>query len=209
MLTAGYWSDMRVIGLTGGIASGKSSVARLLEQQGIPVIDADSLARDVVLPGTAALQQIAACFGESVLAGDGTLDRTVLAEIVFADPVARSRLEKIVHPAIKKLAELRLAELRERGEAVVIYMAPLLIEAGATDRVDEVWVVYLDRETQLQRLMARDGLSRQQAAQRLDAQMPLAEKAGYGRVVIDNSGSPEMLEKRVMELCRSEFGGGK
>lgn len=208
LTTAGCWSDMRVIGLTGGIASGKSSVARLLEQLGIPVIDADQLARDVVLPGTAPLRQIVACFGEQVLAGDGTLDRTVLAEVVFADPEARRKLEAIVHPAIKALAEARLTELRDRGEAVVIYMAPLLIEAGAIDRVDEVWVVYVDRETQVQRLIARDGVSRQQAAQRLDAQMPMTEKAAYGRVVIDNCGTPEMLAQRVVELYRTEFGGG-
>jgi dephospho-CoA kinase len=200
---------MRIIGLTGGIASGKSSVARLLEQQGIPVIDADQLARDVVLPGTAALRQITDCFGARVLAGDGTLDRAVLAEVVFADPEARRKLEAIVHPAIKALAEARLAELRDRGEAVVIYMAPLLIEAGAIDRVDEIWVVFVDRETQVQRLMARDGVSRQQAAQRLDAQMPMTEKAGYGRVVIDNCGTPEMLAQRVLELYRTEFGGGE
>lgn len=200
---------MRVIGLTGGIASGKSSVARLLEEQGIPVIDADQLARDAVLPGTAALRQIAARFGERVLAGDGTLDRAVLAELVFADPAARRTLEEIIHPAIKKLAEERLAALRARKEPVAIYMAPLLIEAGATDRVDEIWVVYVDRETQLRRLMVRDGLSRQQAEQRLAAQMPMADKAGYGSVVIDNCATPEALAERVMELCRTEFGRGR
>lgn len=198
---------MRVIGLTGGIASGKSSVARLLEEQGIPVIDADQLARDAVLPGTTALRQIAAYFGERVLAGDGSLDRTVLAEIVFADPAARRILEGIMHPAIKKLAEERLAKLRDRKVPVAIYMAPLLIEAGATDRVDEIWVVYVDRETQLRRLMVRDGLSRHQAEQRLDAQMPMTEKAGYGNVVIDNNATPEALVERVMALCRTEFGG--
>ena len=89
----------------------------------------------------------------------------------------------------------------------MIYMAPLLIEAGATDRVDEIWVVYVDRETQLQRLMARDGISRESAGMRLAAQLPLEEKAGYGRIVIDNCGTPEELENRVMALCRDEFGG--
>lgn len=205
-MMAGCWSEMRVIGLTGGIASGKSSVAALLERQGIPVIDADQLARDAVLPGTAALRQIAANFGARVLDAAGALDRTALAGVVFADADARKKLEAIVHPAIKELAEKKLAALRESGEAVAVYMAPLLIEAGATDRVDEIWVVYVDRETQLQRLMARDGISREQAAQRLAAQMPMAEKASFGRVVIDNCGSPAMLEKKVMELCRSEFG---
>jgi dephospho-CoA kinase len=205
-MMAGCWSEMRVIGLTGGIASGKSSVAALLERQGIPVIDADQLARDVVLPGSAALRQIAADFGTQVLDAAGALDRTALAGVVFADPGARKKLEAIVHPAIKELAEKELAALRESGETVAVYMAPLLIEAGATDRVDEIWVVYVDRETQLQRLMARDGISREQAAQRLAAQMPMAEKASFGRVVIDNCGSPAMLENKVTELCRSELG---
>jgi dephospho-CoA kinase len=198
---------MRVIGLTGGIASGKSSVALMLEKQGIPVIDADNLAREAVLPGSVALQQIAAEFGGQVLTPEGSLDRNALAEIVFADHGARARLESILHPSIKALAEQRLEELRVRGEAVAVYMAPLLIEAGATDRVDEVWVVYVDRETQLQRLMARDGISLVSAEQRLAAQMPMEEKAGHGRIVIDNRGTAEMLEKRVVALCRAEFGG--
>jgi len=197
---------MRVIGLTGGIASGKSTVARLLAKQGIPVIDADQLARDAVLPGTAALRQIAESFGEKVLDSAGALDRTILAEIVFADPGARKKLEAILHPAIKALAEKQLAELRQRGVPVAIYMAPLLIEAGVTDRVDEIWVVYVDRETQLLRLIDRDGVSRESAEQRLAAQLSMDEKAAYGSIVIDNSGTPAMLEKRVMELCKTEFG---
>jgi len=204
--TAGCWFEMRVIGLTGGIASGKSTVARLLAKQGIPVIDADQLARDAVLPGTAALRQIAESFGEKVLDSAGALDRTILAEIVFADPGARKKLEAILHPAIKALAEKQLAELRQRGVPVAIYMAPLLIEAGVTDRVDEIWVVYVDRETQLLRLIDRDGVSRESAEQRLAAQLSMDEKAAYGSIVIDNSGTPAMLEKRVMELCKTEFG---
>ncbi len=197
---------MRVIGLTGGIASGKSTVARLLVAHGIPVIDADQLARDAVLPGTPALGAVAALVGDGVLRPDGTLDRQALGGRVFADPSLRRRLEAILHPAIKVLAEERLAELRRRGEAVVVYMAPLLIEAGATDRVDELWVVYVDRETQLARVMARDGLSREEAGQRLAAQMPMEEKAALGRIVIDNRGSEADLEERVAELCRRELG---
>ncbi len=197
---------MRVIGLTGGIASGKSTVARLLAAHGIPVIDADQLARDAVLPGTPALAAVAALFGDGVLRPDGTLDRQALGGRVFADPSLRRRLEAILHPAIKVLAEERLAELRRRGEAVVVYMAPLLIEAGATDRVDELWVVYVDRETQLARVMARDGLSREEAGQRLAAQMSMEEKAALGWIVIDNRGSEADLDERVAELCRRELG---
>jgi dephospho-CoA kinase len=196
---------MRVIGLTGGIASGKSTVARLLAGQGIPVIDADHLAREAVAPGTEVLRQIAACFGPQVLRADGALDRDALAAIVFTEPALREKLEAIVHPAIKALAEQRLARLREQAEPYAVYMAPLLIEAGITDRVDEVWVVYVNRETQLQRLMARDSISLEAAGQRLAAQMPMDEKARYGRVVIDNCGTPEELQSRVQELCKSEF----
>jgi dephospho-CoA kinase len=109
---------------------------------------------------------------------------------------------------IKALAARQLDGLRRRGESVAVYMAPLLIEAGATDRVDELWVVYVDRETQLQRLMSRDGISRESAEQRLAAQLSMEEKAACGSCVIDNCGTAEMLEKRVAELCRAEFGKG-
>jgi dephospho-CoA kinase len=196
---------MRVIGLTGGIASGKSTVARLLNRLGMPVVDADQLAREAVLPGMPALAEIAAEFGEQVLQGDGTLNRGQLAEIIFADSEARRRLEAIMHPAIAVLADARLSELRSSGAPVVVYVAPLLIEAGVINRVDEVWVVYLDRETQLMRLATRDGLSRQEAERRLAAQMPMEEKRKFGRVIIDNRGTAEELSRRVTEICASEF----
>lgn len=200
---------MRVIGLTGGIASGKSTVARLLAARGVPVIDADQLARDAVLPGTPALAAIVELFGPGVLQEDGLLDRQALGAMVFADPPLRRRLEAILHPAIRSLAEERLAELRNGGVAVAVYMAPLLVEAGATDRVDEIWVVYVDRETQIARVMARDGLNREEAGQRLAAQMPMEDKATHGRIVIDNRGDEAELEKAVLELCRRELGIGE
>lgn len=195
---------MRVIGLTGGIASGKSTVAGIISGHGIPVIDADQLARDAVVPGSAGLCQIIEAFGPSVLNEDGTLDRTVLAEKIFSDPLAREKLESILHPAIKVLAEKQLAELRQRGEAVAFYMAPLLIEAGATGRVDEIWVVYVDRETQLARIQKRDSVSREDAEKRIAAQMPMDEKAAYARIVIDNSGNLQELKKRVEAILVSE-----
>lgn len=195
---------MRVIGLTGGIASGKSTVAGMAAASGIPVIDADQLARDAVSPGTPGLEQITGFFGLRVLKGDGTLDRAALAETIFADSSARQKLESILHPAIKKLAIERLEELRRKGTAAVFYMAPLLIEAGATDRVDEIWVVYVDRETQLQRIQQRDSVSREDAEKRLAAQMSMDEKRAYGRIVIDNSGDLEALKVRVAEILRAE-----
>ena len=195
---------MRVIGLTGGIASGKSTVADLIAAHGVPVIDADQLSRDAVLPGTEALMRIAGIFGGKVLNSDGTLDRKALSEIIFADPVARITLEGILHPAIKELAERRLAELREQGEPAAIYVAPLLIEAGAVDRVDEIWVVHVDRSIQLERLQKRDGICCEDAVKRLSSQMPMEEKRKHGRIVVENCGTLEELKARVEELCRAE-----
>lgn len=193
---------MRIIGLTGGIASGKSTVARLLERFGAEVVDADQLAREAVMPGTAACQAIIDAFGSGILLPDGSIDRKALSRIVFADPEARRRLEAITHPAIADLARRRLAELRRAGDGVAFYVAPLLIEAGATGRVDEIWVVYVDRETQLARLIERDGLSREEAEQRLAAQMTMEEKAAHGSVVIDNRGTPEELERQVAKIWK-------
>lgn len=197
---------MRVIGLTGGIASGKSSVASLFAQLGAAIIDADQLAREAVQPGTPALAAIVRAFGPGILLPDGTLDRNALGAIIFADAAARQRLEQITHPAIKELALARLHALRQSGTAVVFYMAPLLIEAGATDRVDEIWVVHVDPETQLKRLMARDQLSRTDALIRVASQMPLEEKRRQGRVVIDNSGSLAETKLQVEKIWRQEFG---
>jgi dephospho-CoA kinase len=198
---------MRIIGLTGGIASGKSSVARILEALGVVVVDADQLAREAVAPGVEAYCSIVDEFGDGILNTDRSINRQALAKIVFADSAARRRLERITHPAIARLAEERLTALRNAGTPVVVYMAPLLIEAGVTSRVDEIWVVYADRETQVVRLMLRDGLSRDEAQQRLAAQMPMEEKRTYGRIVIDNSGTPEETERQVKDLWEREIRG--
>ena len=195
---------MRVIGLTGGIASGKSTVAELITGYGIPVIDADQLAREAVLPGSSALRQIVAAFGGEVLQEDGSLDRAVLAEKIFSEPSARRALESILHPPINVLAQKRLDDLRREGVPAVFYMAPLLIEAGVADRVDEIWVVYVDSETQLERIRQRDAVSREDAEKRLAAQMPMEEKKDYGRIVIDNSGDLEDLKSRVAALLMAE-----
>lgn len=195
---------MRIIGLTGGIASGKSAVAEIIRSHGIPVIDADQLARDAVVPGSAALDRIVAAYGAGVLHADGSLDRGALAGKIFSNAAARKTLESILHPAIKELAEKRLDVLRQEAVPAVFYMAPLLIEAGATDRVDEIWVVSVDRETQLLRLQQRDALSLDEAEKRLAAQMPMAEKAAYGRIVIDNCGSMDELHRRVTAVLTAE-----
>lgn len=198
---------MRIIGLTGGIASGKSIVARILERLGGVVIDADQLAREVVAPGEPAYKAVVAQFGEGILNPDRTINRRALGKIIFADPLARISLERLTHPAIAVLAERKLAALREAGTPVVIYMAPLLIEAGVTSRVDEVWVVYVDQETQVMRLIQRDGIDRAQALQRLAAQMPMEEKRKNGKIVIDNRGTPEETERQVWDIWKREIEG--
>jgi dephospho-CoA kinase len=193
---------MKIIGLTGGIASGKNLVAGILEELGALVIDADQLAREVVKPGTEPYRMIVEAFGKNVLQPDGTLDRKALGRIVFSDPDARARLERITHPAIIKLGEERLEEERLKGTNVVFYMVPLLLEVGLTSSVDEVWVVYADNETQVERLMKRDKIGRDEALRKMAAQMPMDEKIKFGKVIIDNRGTPEETRRKVMELWK-------
>jgi len=199
-----------VLGLTGGIATGKSSVAKIFLELGAVVICADGLAREVVAAGSSTLRQIAEYFGVRVLLTDGTLNRSLVAELIFGDPQARSALNRITHPAIAALAAKKLQEAERGGASLVIYDAPLLFEAGADRQVDKVLVVAVDGETQLRRLMARDGLGREQALARVEAQMPLAEKIARADFVIDNSGSPDETRIQVStlmkRLCRGPSG---
>jgi len=201
-----YYCTMLTIGLTGGIATGKSSVAAFLSEHGAEVIDADQLARDAVAPGTAALQRIVELFGQQALQPDGSLNRQAVRELVFNEPAKRQQLEAILHPAIKELALQQIEQARIRGSRVVVYMAPLLIEARATDRVDEIWVVTVRPEVQLARLMARDGCNQKQAEQIIAAQMPLAEKERFGVVVIDNSSSLEETSRQVEAAWQQRIG---
>lgn len=199
-------SGIKVIGLTGGIATGKSSVARFFAHKGIPVIDADQLARDAVLPGSTALDQIVARFGREVLTQDGMLDRRLLGTLIFSDPEKRRQLEGILHPEIGKLAEELIKQAAADGHKRLIYMAPLLIEAGVTDRVDAIWVVTVSPEIQLERLMRRDGITREQAERIVASQMPLPEKERYGSVVIDNSGTEEQTDLILETVWAEETG---
>lgn len=201
------YPGVRIIGLTGGIASGKSSVACILKELGIPVIDADLLAREAVLPGSRALEEIAMMFGSDLITGDGTLDRKRLGAVVFGDPDKRRSLESILHPEIKRLGEARIAAEIAAGRHLLVYMAPLLIEAGAVDRVDEIWVVTVRSEIQLERLTARDGISKEDALRIISSQMSLEKKAGYAKVLIDNSGTPEETRRIVMDIWKRESGG--
>ncbi len=199
---------IRVVGLTGGIATGKSSVARFLIEKGAVVIDADELSRVAVSPGSPALDRIVAEFGADVLLPDGNLDRRRMRSAVFGHDEKRRLLEQIIHPEIKRLAEEGIAAAAASGHRIVFYMAPLLIEAGVTGRVDEIWVVTARPEIQLQRVMERDGISSTEAQKIIDSQMPLAEKERYGRVVIDNSGTPEETRKLVDAIWEREMGEG-
>ena len=189
------------IGLTGGIASGKSTVARKLEQLGAFTIDADVLARDVVALGTEGLKAVVARFGNSVLAADGSLDRSALARVIFADPQARADLNAIIHPLVRE----RAAELEAAAPvgAVVVHVIPLLVETGQQDRFDAVVVVDTTVEEQLRRLTRRDGLTQTEAEQRVAAQASREERLGAATHVIDSSGPVRETMRQVGELWRS------
>jgi dephospho-CoA kinase len=185
------------VGLTGGIASGKSLVAAELAARGATIIDSDVLAREVVEPGTPALAAIIERFGADVVQ-DGRLDRARLAQIVFADPLARRDLERIVHPAVRA----RAAELeRAAGDAaVVVHVIPLLIETGQQENFDLVVTVDADHETQVQRLMARNGFTRAEAEARIAAQASREERTLVADVVLDNTGSVTQLREQIDAL---------
>lgn len=199
-------NGVRIIGLTGGIATGKSAVACYLEEQGAVVIDADKLAREAVRPGSRPLERIVALFGGDMLLPDGSLDRKRLGRVVFADVNKRRQLEEIMHPEIRRLAEERIGSLAAEGHRVVFYVAPLLIESGASDRVDEIWVVTVRPDVQRERLMARDGIGREEAERIIASQMPLAEKERHGRIVIDNSGTQEQTRQLLADIWSKEIG---
>jgi dephospho-CoA kinase len=187
---------MRVLGLTGGIGSGKSLVASMFAQLGADVIDADQLARDVVEPGQPALEEITTAFGPDILSRDGRLDRGKLARIIFADPVARGKLNAITHPRIRERMDAAIAARGSRP-GILIADIPLLYENERTGSVEAVIVVWVDPETQLRRLLERDGLTEEDARQRIAAQMPLDEKRARADVVIDNNGSRESTQRQV------------
>jgi dephospho-CoA kinase len=192
---------MRVLGLTGGIGSGKSMVAQMFAQLGAAVIDADQLAREVVEPGQPALQEIAATFGPDVLLPDGRLDRPKLAAIIFADPAERARLDAITHPRIHERMEEEI-KARRSGPGVLIVDIPLLYENDRTDAVEKVIVVWVDPVTQLRRIRQRDGLSAESAHQRITAQMPLDSKRARADHVIDNSNGLPETQRQVEAVYR-------
>lgn len=188
---------MTLIGLTGGIAAGKSSVAALLRALGATIIDADQLARTVVAPGTPGLADVIAHFGPNMLLPDGTLDRQALGAAIFADADARAALNAILHPRIATASAEAIATAAAAGVTLIFYEAPLLFENGIDKGCDATVVVTVSPEVQLERLRARDGLSHAAAAARIASQMPLAEKVARATWVIQNDGDAPALAAQV------------
>ncbi|WP_445612854.1 dephospho-CoA kinase [Geobacillus sp. YF-1] len=191
------------IGLTGGIASGKSTVSAMMRQLGLPVIDADEAARAVVRPGEDAYRQIVAAFGLGILQKNGDIDRAKLGAIVFSDEAERTKLNAIVHPAVRRRMLAEKEELVRAGAKTIVLDIPLLFESGLTDWVDKVLVVFVDEETQLRRLMARNGFTKEEALARIRAQWPLAEKVKRADAVLDNNGTIEETRRQLLAVLET------
>ena len=188
---------MRVIGLTGGIASGKSLVSERLAERGAAVIDADKVGHESYRSGTGTFDAVVEAFGKEVVGADGEIDRKALGGKVFGDPEARRRLEAIVWPAIRTLIGAELDRLRAQGERVAVVEAAVLIEADWVPLVDEVWLVTAQRETAIARLAERNGMSEEQAQARIDAQLSNEERRAHADIVIENDGTLEELDRAI------------
>ena len=197
---------MRCIALTGGIATGKSTVAALLIERGAVLVDADQIARQVVEPGESALAEIRAAFGDRVMAADGTLDRAALGRLVFADPAQRLRLEAITHPRIRTAMADEILTAMAGPASLTVVDIPLLYESGRDADFPEVLLVYADQATQRARLRRRDGLDDPSVVDRLSAQLPIDEKRARAKWIIDNSGALEHTERQVADWWRRVVG---
>lgn len=193
------------IGLTGGIATGKSTVSSLLAQRGALLIDADRIAREVVLPGHPVLEQVVAHFGQAILQEDGFLDRKKLGEIIFADAEQRKILESFIHPAVRAEMRRKMEEYeQEYPRKLVVADIPLLYESGLESMFEQVMVVYVPREVQLERLMKRDGLMAEQAESRLLAQWDIEWKKQKADIIIDNSKDVAYTELQLDQFWRGK-----
>ena len=194
---------MITIGLTGGIASGKSTVSAELRRQGVPIFDADQNARDAVAKGSRGLALVAEAFGSEYLTADGELNRPKVSELVFQDKGALKTLEGILHKIVWENAESFLQAQREQGAKLAVLDVPLLIETGWHQQVDKVWLVAVSRQQQIERAMLRSGMTEAEVVARINAQMSLEEKQKYADVVLDNSGSLEQTLAQVqLELAK-------
>jgi dephospho-CoA kinase len=189
-----------LIGLTGGIASGKSSVSRVLAGQGIDIVDADQIAREVVAPGSDGLSEIARVFGLNVLRSDGALDREKLGAVVFRDRGARAQLEDITHPRIAARSAERIALAMEGRSPYVVYDAPLLVEVSGYRGMDALIVVAASEVQQVERATARDGMTQDEAKRRIAAQLPLADKVALADYVVNNDRSLAELEAATLDV---------
>ncbi|MBT2692851.1 dephospho-CoA kinase [Bacillus sp. ISL-55] len=189
-----------VIGLTGGIASGKSTISAMFTDIGITVIDADIEARLAVEPGEKAYNDIVSHFGQGILGDDGLINRPKLGEIIFNNEEKRLLLNSIVHPAVRERMAEKRAKAEEANEKAVVLDIPLLFESKLTGLVEKIIVVYVDEQTQLERLMKRNGFSEEEASSRINSQMPLKDKVRLADAVIDNSGSVVQSKQQLMEI---------
>jgi len=191
---------MRIIGLTGGIGSGKSTVAQFLAGLGAVIIDADKIGHEVLKPNTEAWQEVVASFGRQILTPNGDIDRKKLGEIVFENPESLLKLNQIMHPRIYEKVRAQLGEYRQGGVSVVVLEAPLLLEAGWASLVDKIWVTVASRATVLRRLQERVGLSELESTARITSQLSAEERVGRADVIIDTDCDLDELEAKVEKL---------
>lgn len=189
-----------IIGLTGSIASGKSTISAMLKEKGFPIIDADLVARQVVEPGTANLQEIERVFGHVVMNEDGTLNRDSLGQLIFHDPAKRKQLNDLMHPAIRNEMLRMRDELFEQGQKTIIMDIPLLFESRLQHFVDKILVVSVTEEMQLHRLMNRNSLSKEEAETRIQSQLPISEKEKGADAVIYNDGSIDQSKVQLESI---------
>jgi dephospho-CoA kinase len=195
---------MLIVGLTGGVASGKTTVSQVLKEEGAYIIDADQMARELVRPHTPAWKELVRAFGKGILRKDGSIHRKKLAAIVFGDSRQRRLLNRILHPRIRKEMERRTKEIgRKDPEAVVVVDAPLLVELGEHRKMDRVIVVTSTQTQQLERLKKRDGISREAAGKIFSSQMPIEEKAKVAHFVIRNEGSLQETRRKTREVFQA------
>jgi dephospho-CoA kinase len=200
---------MIVIGLTGGIASGKSTISAALAARGATIVDADKVGHEAYTPGSEGWQAVVSAFGKRIVAENGEIDRKALGAIVFGDPAQRERLQAIIWPVMKRMMARTLDEFRSEGRKVVVVEAAVLLEAGWQDLVDQIWVVTVPVAVAEQRLIARNGLTPEQAQARIAAQLTNDERARHAQVVIDNSGPVDQTVGRVQALYDGLIRNGK
>ncbi len=191
---------MKVIGLTGGIATGKTTAAAILRELGARIVDADEIAREIVHPGQDAWRDIVECFGPGILREDKTINREKLRKIVFKDAEARKRLESITHPRIRRLAEAKIQKATDEGADIIIYVAPLFFENKIHLWIRPVVLVACDPETQKRRLRERDRLTDAEVERHLKAQMPLEQKRELADFIVENDGSVDDLKTKLRKL---------